>query len=133
MLTKVWGVHDAMAKMPWFVLLLAAFLSLLFIVGALFTLWKGWQAVRPYAVLTGRIGLIVALYYILLQILVVIWDNAVLPRYPTLADNGIIGLYTNALLSFPMFYAVYKWLYKQNMWKLARFEAVSWKPQRSGS
>ncbi|MBD3917806.1 CPBP family intramembrane metalloprotease [Paenibacillus sp. PR3] len=129
MLTKVWGVHDAMAKLPGFVLLLSAVLSLLFIVFALFILWKGWQPVRPYAVLTGRIGLIVALYYILLQILVVIWDNAVLPRYPGLAEHGIIGLYTNALLSFPMFYFVYKLLYKQNMWKLARFEAVGWKPQ----
>ncbi|GMK38340.1 hypothetical protein PCCS19_13940 [Paenibacillus sp. CCS19] len=129
MLTKVWGVHDAMAKLPGFALLLAAVLSLLFIVFALFVMWKGWQPVRPYAVLTGKVGLIVALYYILLQILVVIWDNAVLPRYPSLAEHGIIGLYTNALLSFPMFYFLYKRLYKQNLWKLARFETVGWKPQ----
>lgn len=129
MLTKEWGVHDAMAKLPAFVLLVTAFISTLYIVMSLLYLWRGWSFVRPYAAMLGKVSLIVGVYYALLQVLVIIWEQAVLPRYPALAPHGIIGLYANALLSFPVFYAIYRLLFRQNVWRIARFEPVGLKPQ----
>ncbi|MNN19706.1 CAAX amino terminal protease self- immunity [compost metagenome] len=56
--------------------------------------------------------------------LVIIWEQAVLPKYPELSSYGIIGLYANALLSLPLFYFVLKWFYKKDLIAIAAFKKV---------
>ncbi|MFC5471057.1 type II CAAX endopeptidase family protein [Cohnella suwonensis] len=121
MITREWGLHEAMAKLPDLLLLAIAVASLLTIAGTLAFMYKGAAFVKKYAVMLGNLAVYVGIYYGLLQLLVIIWEQAVLPKYPELRDHGIIGLYTNALLAMPLYYFVLKRFYKKDLIAIAQF------------
>lgn len=125
MITREWGLHDAMAKLPDGLLLALGFVALLMIAGTLLTLWKGAAVLKKYAVMAGNLAVHVGIYYGLLQVLVIIWEQAVLPKYPALAPHGIIGLYTNALFAMPLYYFVLKIFYKKDLIAIAQFGRAS--------
>ncbi|TYP79317.1 type II CAAX endopeptidase family protein [Paenibacillus methanolicus] len=119
------GLVDGMAKLPTFVLEVSGFTGLLLIVGTLLYMWKGGAFVKPYAVMVGNLAVYVGIYYALLQTLVVIWEQAVLPKYPALGNHGIIGLFANALLAMPLYYVVLKRFYKKDLIAIAEFKKTT--------
>lgn len=121
MITREMGLHDAFAKLSDGLLLALGLVALLMIAGTLLTVWKGAAVLKKYAVMTGNLAVHVGIYYGLLQVLVIIWEQAVLPKYPALASHGIIGLYTNALLAMPLYYFVLKIFYKKDLIAIAEF------------
>ncbi|MCD9026582.1 type II CAAX endopeptidase family protein [Cohnella silvisoli] len=121
MITREWGLHDAFSKLSDGLLLALGLVALLMIAGTLLTVWKGAAALKKYAVMAGNLAVHVGIYYGLLQVLVIIWEQAVLPKYPALASHGIIGLYTNALLAMPLYYFVLKLFYKKDLIAIAQF------------
>nr|WP_246628409.1 CPBP family intramembrane glutamic endopeptidase [Paenibacillus oenotherae] len=122
-----WGMHDAMMNFSNDVLLMIGLLSLSIIGLSLVYLWQGAAGVKKHAKTLGMVVMIVAVYFGFLQVLVIIWENVVLKQYPDLAPHGIIGLYTNALLSLPLFYFIYKWFFKKNLITITGFRNVSLK------
>lgn len=127
MITERMGVHDAMLNFSNDVLLLIGLFCLSVIGISLAYMWKGAEAAKKHAATLGKVLLIVVVYYGFLQILVIIWESVVLKQYPDLAPYGIIGLYTNALLSLPLFYFIYKWFYNKNLISITGFRNVSLK------
>ncbi|QTH39832.1 CPBP family intramembrane metalloprotease [Cohnella sp. LGH] len=125
MITDKTGLADAFANLPDVLLLLFAAAGLLLIVGTLLWMWQGAAAMKKYGVMAGNLAVYVGIYYGLLQVLVTIWEQAVLPKYPSLASHGIIGLYTNAILAMPLYYFVLKIFYKKDLIALAQFRKAS--------
>ncbi len=119
------GLYDALADLPDILLLAIAAAGLLLIGGTLIYIWKGAAQLKKYGVMLGNLAVYVGIYYGLLQILVVIWEEAVLPRYPQLGNNGIIGLYTNAILAMPLYYFVLKKFYKKDLIAISEFRPAS--------
>ncbi|MFC4306454.1 type II CAAX endopeptidase family protein [Cohnella boryungensis] len=121
------GWVDAFAKLSDGLLLLLAAAGLLVIVGTLLWMWKGASEMKKYGVMVGNLAVYVGIYYGLLQVLVIIWEQAVLPKYPSLAAHGIIGLYANAILAMPLYYLVLKLFYKKDLIAVAQFGKASGK------
>ncbi|MBW5449439.1 CPBP family intramembrane metalloprotease [Cohnella sp. CFH 77786] len=118
------GWLNAMAQWPDLLLLAVAAAALLLIALTLVALWGGAAAAKKYGVMLGNLAVYVGIYYGLLQILVVIWEQAVLPRYPALREHGIIGLYANALLAMPLYHFVLKKFYRKDLIAIAQFRKV---------
>lgn len=127
MITQRWGVHDAMLRRTNDELLMIGLLCLSVIGLSLVYLWKGAPALKKHAATLGKVVLIVAVYFLFLQLLVIIWEGYVIKQFPTLAPYGIIGLYTNALLSLPLFYFIYKWFYNKDLIAITGFSNVKLK------
>ncbi|WP_239616492.1 type II CAAX endopeptidase family protein [Cohnella mopanensis] len=119
------GWVDALAKLSDVLLLMLATVGLLIIVGTLLWMWKGAAEMKKYGVMAGNLTVYVGIYYALLQVLVIIWEQAVLPKYPSLASHGIIGLYSNAILAMPLYYFVLKRFYKKDLIAIAQFRKVN--------
>jgi membrane protease YdiL (CAAX protease family) len=119
------GLLGQMEKLSNPLLLMIAAASLLIIGGTLLYMWQGAVYVKKYAVMIGNLAVYVGIYYGLLQVLVMIWDQAVLPKYPELGKYGIIGLYANALLAMPLYYFVLKLFYKKDLIAISQFRKVS--------
>lgn len=125
MIASEGGLLDEMAKLSNPLLLTIAIACLLIIGGTLVSMWQGAASMKKYAVMIGNLAVYVGIYYGLLQILVIIWDQAVVPQYPELKEHGIIGLYTNALLAMPLYYFVLKLFYKKDLIAISQFRKVS--------
>lgn len=122
------GLAKRMSDLSGGLLLVVAIAGLLLVVGTLSSMWTRPEGLKKYGVLLGNLAVYVGIYYALLQVLVIIWEQWVLPAYPELKDHGIIGLYANALLAMPLYYFVLKKFYKKDLLAIAQFRNVGTVP-----
>jgi membrane protease YdiL (CAAX protease family) len=82
------------------------------------------RTLKKYAIMFGNLLVFIGLYFVIISSVVYLWANVLMPYHPWFVENTLGYIVLNGAIGFPIFYLVFRYIYKRNFFKEARFQKM---------